>query len=585
MHRWLVGVLLLIGMVVAIGLGRSYHDSPSGILLHLTLVALAAALAGARGTSAALGWLYDRVRNPGITARARVTVFIWLAASVYLTCLALLSGRGIIPRVHDECSYTIQAHLLAHGRLWQPQHPLADFFETFHFLSRPVYASIYFPGTALLNVPGVWLGMPSWVMPVIMAGLIVALCYRIVTELADGVAGLLVALIVLSSAMFRAQATMVMAQMPAAMLGLLTVWAWLHWRGQRKAHWALLAGVFAGWGAITRPIDALAFALPVALAMAYALWRQPRRMWATTGTALLVGAAPFLALQGAFNVGVTGKILKTPYVAYLEQNQPGSVYGSAAVPGTVESFSRLPQKQIYLRELMARENPQTQPGFFPRMANRAGKFASVVLHNELLAVLAFVAFLGGRRWRWVVLAQLPAFFLLYALNPFFLFHYAVPMLAAAAFAAVIGARVLAESAPPTREKFVGTFLTTALLLLACSAIPGLNPGVHDSAFATPLLDSVEQSLKTVAHPAIILFRFAPGSSVDEEPVYNTGVAWPDDAPIIRAHDLGPRDCELLRYYAARQPGRTFYLFDRADRSLTCLGNADEAAAKLGAASR
>jgi hypothetical protein len=92
---------------------------------------------------------------------------------------------------------------------------------------------------------------------------------------------------------------------------------------------------------------------------------------------------------------------------------------------------------------------------------------------------------------------------------------------------------------------------------------------------------VEGSLKTVQQPAVVLFRFAPGSSVDEEPVYNTGVAWPDDAPIIRAHDLGPRDGELLRYYAARKPGRTFYLFDRADRSLTRLGNADHAATILG----
>jgi hypothetical protein len=29
--------------------------------------------------------------------------------------------------------------------------------------------------------------------------------------------------------------------------------------------------------------------------------------------------------------------------------------------------------------------------------------------------------------------------------------------------------------------------------------------------------------------------------------------WPDDAPIIRAHDLGERNAELFRYYAARKP--------------------------------
>jgi hypothetical protein len=579
---WPVVLLLLSGLAVAVGLGRAYHDALSGVLLHGALVVLAAGLAWAHGTSQALDRLFDRIRNPSAAARGKATFFIGLAAAVYLACNALLGGRGILLRYHDECSYTIQAHLLAHGRLWGPQHPLADFFETFHFLTKPVYASIYFPGTALLNAPGAWLGMPSWVMPVVMAGMVVALCYRIVSELADGVAGLLVALIVLSSGMFRSQATMVMSQMPAALLGLLAVWAWLRRRGGRKIGWALAVGVFAGWGAITRPIDALAFVLPVGFAMAAGVSREPRREWATTGAALVLGALPFLALQAAFNVGVTGNALKSPYVAYLQQNQPGSVYGSAAaVPDTVESFSRLPQKQIYLRELMVRENPQTQPGFLPRVANRAGKFASVVLHNELLAALVFAGALGGRRWRWVFLLQIPVFFALYALNPFFLFHYAVPMLAATAFAAVMGARVLAESVPPAREKFVTTFLTTALLLLACSALPGLNPGVRDSAPSTPLLDRVEQSLKSVHGPAVVLFRFSPGSSVDEEPVYNTAVAWPDDAPIIRAHDLGARDGELLRYYAARKPRRTFYLFDRVNRSLTRLGSADEAAAKLG----
>jgi hypothetical protein len=49
--------------------------------------------------------------------------------------------------------------------------------------------------------------------------------------------------------------------------------------------------------------------------------------------------------------------------------------------------------------------------------------------------------------------------------------------------------------------------------------------------------------------------------------------WPDDARIIRAHDLGPeRNRELFRYYAQRQPQRTVYRFDRMTATLTRLGN-------------
>ena len=40
-----------------------------------------------------------------------------------------------------------------------------EFFESFHLLAKPVYASIYWPGTALMNAPGVWLGAGTWAPP------------------------------------------------------------------------------------------------------------------------------------------------------------------------------------------------------------------------------------------------------------------------------------------------------------------------------------------------------------------------------------------------------------------------------------
>jgi hypothetical protein len=52
--------------------------------------------------------------------------------------------------------------------------------------------------------------------------------------------------------------------------------------------------------------------------------------------------------------------------------------------------------------------------------------------------------------------------------------------------------------------------------------------------------------------------------------YNLDVANPDDAPIIKALDLGPRNDELFDYYRARQPDRSFFLYDFADGTLTPL---------------
>jgi hypothetical protein len=51
------------------------------------------------------------------------------------------------------------------------------------------------------------------------------------------------------------------------------------------------------------------------------------------------------------------------------------------------------------------------------------------------------------------------------------------------------------------------------------------------------------------------------------------VAWPDDATVIRAHDLGARNQELIDYYARVSPGRWVYLYDKSTRELVSLGKA------------
>jgi hypothetical protein len=71
-------------------------------------------------------------------------------------------------------------------------------------------------------------------------------------------------------------------------------------------------------------------------------------------------------------------------------------------------------------------------------------------------------------------------------------------------------------------------------------------------------------------PAVVLFRSEPGLSYfHDEPVFNDDAAWPDDALIVRARDLGPaEDRKLFRYYAQRQPDRVFYIYDLASISTT-----------------
>src|SRR5437016_4041646 len=84
---------------------------------------------------------------------AAATIGFALLACLYLYGTARWQGRDLSAKEQDESMYLIQTQMLARGHLWMPQHPCADFFESFHVLVRPVYAGMYFPGTALAYAP------------------------------------------------------------------------------------------------------------------------------------------------------------------------------------------------------------------------------------------------------------------------------------------------------------------------------------------------------------------------------------------------------------------------------------------------
>ena len=220
--------------------------TPSGQRILLTILSLA--IAGiVPAIPASRDWckrLLDALRNPSPQTR-RITAAIIFAASIaYMGFTAWSQGRDLIPKFHDEHMHLLQMRMLAAGKLWTPSPPLADFFETFHVFVKPVYASIYFPGTALLYSPTVWLHLPFWFGPLIVAGACCAMLYRVVTEMTDGVSGMLAALMLLSLQWFRYLSLMVMSHSVMLLLGLLILWAWLHWRQNKRLVWAIAIGAY-----------------------------------------------------------------------------------------------------------------------------------------------------------------------------------------------------------------------------------------------------------------------------------------------------------------------------------------------------
>ena len=528
--------------------------------------------------------LLDRIRTPSPRAAERAALLIAFLSAAYFLVTALVQDRDLFIKTHDEGSYAIQMQMLARGRLWMPQHPLADFFDTFYVLVRPVYASQYFPGTALMCAPGVWLGWPTWLLPLLASGAIVGLVYRIVTETVDGVAGALAALLMASLGWFRMLSILLFSQVPMLLLGLLMVWAWLRWRRSNRTGWLAAVGAFAGWGAITRPADALCFALPVGAAIAWDLRRRSKLDWGAATALLVAGAVPFLALQLRFNHGVTGSLLRSPFQLYAQRDFPQTQFGFPRYDPAVRPASTLPQKQELYEQWAVPYVKLHQPD---RIAGAwAGRWLpmtfGVALPARVLLVPAVVGLLGlGTAPRRVLALTVPLFVLAYVPHTFFLEHYAVVVAPAVLLCVVLGFRALEETWPRLRET-IAAGSAAGVVALSLSSLHELNPSIDDETFRSPMLRFVNEDLpyfSDLRKPAVVLFRYAPGENPIEEPVYNFTVASPDDAPIIRAHDLGDRNREIFEYYARVQPDRTFYRFDRKTKTLTLLGPATALAAQ------
>ncbi|HET6249671.1 MAG TPA: glycosyltransferase family 39 protein [Tepidisphaeraceae bacterium] len=564
-----LGAIGVLGWMV-IGPGRGIGN------IRWCLIATAGIIACIPHVARAIFAGLDRLRNPSPSNLNRATLLVGVVSAGYFVLTAFNQGRDMFPKTHDDCSYLIGMQILAHGRLWEPALPLPDFFDSFYLLVRPVYCSLYFPGTALLYVPTIWLHLPTWLMPALASGAVVAMTYRIIAELLDGTAAALAALIVASLSWFRVYSILLTGHVPMVLMGLLLVFAWLRWRREHRIRWAVAIGVFAGWAAITRPADAVIFALPVGCAIAYEIFRHRNARTLVAPLVIILAAAPFLALQVIFDVGVTGHVFEAPYTYYLEQDQPGSAFGFHTYNAAAHPQSPLAQKQEnydrFVRDFLKHHTPGELPArwvgkYFPQIAD-------VTMPCRLMLIFLPIGLLGliDRR-RWVLWLTLPLFIAIYALNPFFLEHYAILIIPAVLLTTLLGGQVLADAWPRWRREFYSAF--AAVIFMACItsfwevnrlvAVPGTE--VSDETFSSEYLKNIHEYLPLlVEKPAVVLFTYHAGDNFFAEPVYNTDVAWPDDAEIIRAHDLGPiRNREIFAYYARTQPDRTFYIYDPSSK--------------------
>jgi len=236
------------------------------------------------------------------------------------------------PLVHDEASYLLQAETFAQGRWAMPSPPLPEFFEQFHVLVVPAFASKYPPGHGLLLAPGIWLGLPGLV-PLILDGIAAALLFMLVRRVTNGWVALLTLVLWLpmgSNLRFRPS---YFSENTTSALWLAGWWALLEWRESGRERWLCVVAACTGWMAITRPLTAVAFALPIAGVVLWSVFK--RKNWRVLMRPMLIGVA-IVSLLPIWSVNTTGSWRETPYTLYPKTYFPFDVagFGLDTTPGT-----------------------------------------------------------------------------------------------------------------------------------------------------------------------------------------------------------------------------------------------------------
>jgi hypothetical protein len=257
-------------------------------------------------------------------ARNRRLAVAAIGAVTILARVALLPWLPVPqPRVHDEFSYLLAGDTFAHGRLANPPHPLWIFFDTFHAIQHPTYASMYPPAQGMALAIGKLLGQPwigvllsvaavcmaftwmlqGWVPPewALLGGILVWTRFGVFSYWTNSYWG---------GAVAATGAALVLGALPR-------IW------DRRRPRDAIVFGLGAGILAVSRPVEGAIFFIPLgaallcwALRLDVPMRGAAMRRIVLPIVAILACAAGFIAF---YNWRVTGSPLVFPH--FIEGQQ------------------------------------------------------------------------------------------------------------------------------------------------------------------------------------------------------------------------------------------------------------------------
>jgi hypothetical protein len=470
-------------------------------------------------------------------------------------------GLRAPPVIDDEAAYLLQAALFARARWTAPSPDIVGAFTQPAVLLTPALAPKMPPGHAILLVPGVLMGLPG-LMPMVLLGCTAALLMLLARRFHGvGVATLAVSLWLTQGAQSRWRASY-MSETTTAFLWLGGWWCLLRWRDSRRVAWLLALAAMTGWGAITRPLTMLMFALPVGVVVIRDVVRL--RLWKQLALGLAVGVVPLLLLP-LQNAAVTGNWRQSPLALYTRQYMPFDKFGFG-LDSTPPELSLPPELQQGFAGIRARHRehvPAALPGILGRRLEIEGT-TSFGAWRKFLVIPAVVGvvLLGASGWFALFTGLLLYLgYLGYAHELHWTIYYleATPVVA---LAIALGLHQLLALAVGKKARS-GVVDMLAALVIVLVALPELSHARRFREAGQQPYRAFASRVSALGNRGTLVFlRYGP----DHDPGVSLlrNVADPQHAACITAYDLGGASNARV---AAGFPDRSQYLWDEATQRL------------------
>jgi hypothetical protein len=464
------------------------------------------------------------------------------------------------PGVHDEFSYLLAGDTFSHGRLANPPHPMWIFFDTFHVLQQPTYASMYPPAQGAMLALGMIFGHP-WIGVLLSMGIMFG------------------ALLWMLQGWLPPQWALLGALLPLFRFGIFSYWMNNYWGGavpaiagalvlgalprifrNQRPRDALLMGLGVGTLANSRPFEGLVLSVPVALVLLYWLVSRRSPSWRVTLPRVVVPLASVVTVTAAFMLYYNWRVTLNPFLFphtlddKLHLTVSNFVWGDQEPPAQYANH----QFDVFYNHFVRNQYLHTWESF-----KQISWHKLTVLQDFFLGAALTVPFLAlpwmlrDRRTRLLItfLALSAAgLFIVVWTNP----HYAAPAMPVLFAIVVQLIRHLRRWKIGSRH--VGIGLTRAIVVMALAVTPVYFVQVIQNPYTFYGLRwgqinwdraHITDQLKAMPGQHLVIVRYSPSLHIiHDEWVYNAADI--DHSKIVWAREISGVDTKpLLDYFAGR----------------------------------